>query len=205
MATPGRKRKSRVVRYPKSGRITRKSRRQLGAETERETRQVALAGRAKHTGLKAEQAADPMAATPYGILYLLGELRMAQRDAATAYQEIVTRAYALKGLPIPHVHSAAAAWISLSGPGATAEPDDDAVGKAWARYHTVLDALMTAGRETGTSRGVPDANACKRIVHQLCFVMDRNIKYRPLSDEELGNLRCGLNAIHTKLWRTGRG
>lgn len=204
MAKAGRKRKTRVVRYPGSGRITRQSRRKLGEETERETRQVALAGRAKHTGLRADQAADPMAATPYGILYLQGELRMAQRDAATAYQEIVTRAYALKGLPIPHVHSVAAAWISLNGPGATAEPEDDAVEKAWARYHLVTDALMTAGKETGTSRGVPDANACKRIVHQLCFVMDRNIKYRPLNTEELGNLRCGLNAIHTRLWRTGR-
>ena len=64
----------------------------------------------------------------------------------------------------------------------------------------VIDALMHAGRETGTSRGVPDAQACKRIVHQLCFVMDRNIKYRPLSNEELGNLRCGLNAVHKLLW-----
>ena len=163
---------------------------------------MALAGRSKHTGLKADQAADPLAATPYGILYLQGDLRMAQRDAATAYQEIVTRAYALKGLPIPHVHSAAAAWISLSGPVGSSEPDDEAVRNAWTKYHAVTDALMTAGKETGTSRGVPDANACKRIVHQLCFVMDRNIKYRPLSDEELGNLRCGLNAIHTKLWRT---
>ena len=204
MARAGRKRKTKVVRYPNSGRIPRQSRRRLGEETERETRQVALAGRAKHTGLKADQAADPMAATPYGVLYLQGELRMAQRDAATAYQEIVTRAYALKGLPIPHVHSAAAAWISLSGPGSAAEPDEDAVGKSWAKYHTVTDALMSAGKETGTTRGVPDAAACKRIVHQLCFVMDRNIKYRPLSTEELGNLRCGLNAIHTKLWRTVR-
>lgn len=208
MAKAGRKRKTRVVRYPASGRITRQSRRRLGEETERETRQVALAGRVKHTGLKADQAADPMAATPYGILYLQGELRMAQRDAATAYQEIVTRAYALKGLPIPHVHSAAAAWTSLTGPGGPGgpggvEPDEDAVARAWAKYHLVIDALMAAGKETGTSRGVPDANACKRIVHQLCFVMDRNIKYRPLSAEELGNLRCGLNAMHTKLWRTG--
>ncbi|MGI9465192.1 MAG: hypothetical protein ACR2OM_14705 [Aestuariivirgaceae bacterium] len=203
MAKAGRKRKSRVVRYPASGRITRRSRRTLNEESEREARQVALAGRAKHTGLKADQAADPMAATPYGVLYLQGELRMAQRDAATAYQEIVTRAYALKGLPIPHVHSAAAAWISLSGQGGTAEPDEEAVRTAWVKYHTVADALMSAGKETGTTRGVPDQNACKRIVHQLCFVMDRNIKYRPLSEEELGNLRCGLNAIHTRLWRTG--
>ena len=201
MARAGRKRKTKVVRYPSSGRITRQSRRNLSEENEREIRRVALDARKRHTGLTARQAEDPFSSTPYGILYLQGELRMAQRDAATAYQEIVTRAYALKQLPIPHVHSAAAAWISFAG-GGPAEADEDAVAKAWAKYHEVLDALMIAGRETGTTRGVPDQNACKRIVHELCFTMDRNIKYRPLSDEELGNLRCGLNAIHTRLWRS---
>lgn len=204
MARAGRKRKTKVVRYPASGRITRHARRQLQHETEREARKVALAGRARHTGLRADQAADPSAATPYGVLYLQGELRMAQRDAATAYQEIVTRAYALKGLPVPHIHSAAAAWMAIGTASSTAEPGDETVKRAWQKYHAVCDALMAAGRETGTTRGVPDAQACKRIVHQLCFVMDRNIRYRPLSEEELGNLRCGLNAVHKALWRSGR-
>ena len=52
MAKAGRKRKTRVVRYPASGRITRQSRRLLKEEGEHEARYVALAGRAKHTGLK---------------------------------------------------------------------------------------------------------------------------------------------------------
>ncbi|MGI9463003.1 MAG: hypothetical protein ACR2OM_03640 [Aestuariivirgaceae bacterium] len=205
MARAGRKRKQNVVRYPSSGRITRQSRRTIRNDSERQARKVALQARAKHTGLDLHQAGDPHAATACGILYLQGQLRMAQRDAATAYQEIVTRAYHLKHLPMPYVHSSAAAWASLIGQGASAEPDDATVDKAWRKYHAMLDALMGAGRETGTTRGVPDANACKRIVHQLCFVMDRDITCRPLSAEELGNLRCGLNAIHTRLWRTGAG
>jgi hypothetical protein len=204
MARAGRKKKTGVTRYPGTGRITRAGRRDLQRTTEKEARSVALDARRRHTGLSARQAEDPHAATPYGILYLQGELRMAQRDAATAYQEIVTRAYALKRLPVPHIHSAAAAWISVSAGGSADEPAADIVAKAWQKYHEVSDALMMAGRETGTTRGVPDANACKRIVHQLCFVMDRNIHYRPLSDEELGNLRCGLNAIHSRLWRAAR-
>ncbi len=202
MARAGRRRKKKVIRYPSTGRITRQSRRMLDGETEREVRQVALQARAKHAGLDIHQAGDPLAATPYGILYLHGELCLAQKDAATAYHEIVTRAYRLKQLPVPHIHSAASAWISVSGAGLSGEPDEAAVRDAWHRYHAVMDALMGAGRETGTARGVPDANACKRIVHQLCFVMDRDITNHPLSTEELGNLRCGLNSIHTCLWRS---
>lgn len=199
MPRSGPKRKRNVKRY-KSGQITHKERRRLKEETEREIKAPAIAARARHTGLKEDKAADPLAVTPYGILFLQGELDTEQRDAATAYQEITTRAYLMKGLPVPHLRSAAAAWMSIQS-GSSADPDPEAIQAAWEKYHTVTDVLLATGKVKGTTGGVPDHQACKRIVHQLCFVMDRNIQYRPLSDEELDNLNFGLNAIHTALWK----
>lgn len=194
----GRPRKVNVERNAR-GRVRQPNRR----EREDKMRSVALEARMKHTGLPKSKAADPLCATPYGLLFQFGDISLSQLGAAETYLEATERAYRLKGITIPHPASVAAKMVSTGGLSLAADPEPADVHLAWNTYHRLMDVLMQSGRETGTTRGVPDPAACKRIVHSLCFVMDRDVALHRLSSEELGNFRSGLNAIHNTV-RHGR-
>ncbi len=193
MARAGRKRKGRVARH-RNGRAKQPTR----TERAEEVMSVALGARAQHVGFSLTKAKDPHCATPYGILFMAGTITHKQLDAATAYQEAISRAYRLKGLTAPHIGSAA--LLSAGGAPLSEDPDDITVHEAWQIYHRIMDALMAAGKESGISKGMRDVNACKRIVHQCCFELDRDIHRHSLTEEELRNFRCGLNSIHKVLW-----
>lgn len=167
---------------------------------------VALKARARHTRLPENDARDQNAVTAYGLLYIRGRgdeqsgINRTQLHAADYYLETMTWIYRIKGWSMPHLRSSAASMVSAGGTSLSIDPSEETISVATQTYRQICDALWEAGRENvATTKGIPDANACRAIVHSICFLMDRDIITHRLSHEELGNLRVGLNNIHRRL------
>lgn len=178
-------------RYPRyENRHIKYSHRQAARKAEeRDIMSVATLARVRH-GIALSDAPNALAGHPIGRLRLawLAEdkgrgISRRQLEAAEAYQKIIYAHAGIMGLPMPNVQ--AQDLTGIHG-GSRPEPDEKTIFEIRGRFRDARRLLLDAGAQIGVGSRV---NA---IVYAV-VVEERD--ERTLSEDEIGILRCGLNAL----------
>ena len=158
-------------------------------ETEKETLATVIAARRRHFGVSAREARDPRLGTALGRLHYRGRISDEQYQAGLMFGELYQRHHRTMGLPTPSPRSVAGLLINegiFGGSGSEPSPDD--VARLRRRFDDAMAALDACDRVHRLSMGRRPAALIYRLV---CVDEDA----RDWPDDDIGNLRVGLNAL----------